>query len=103
MRQFTKISEGRTSLTRDEIGSAMDRMEWKPIGCGHTEPFMQAQGIKEAIRQLRLKATHYANSSELAPLGLLAVRSISNEGAQKIYFIDEGDGLVPLAIDNEEN
>lgn len=87
-----------TDEQRERLGRIFDSLQWQEIPC--TLPMMQGEAIKAAIRELRLpKASHVADSHELAPYGLVAIRCHYKNGDAQVYILDEGVRLVVLASD----
>lgn len=95
-REWTKIGET-AKFDRAIISAALDAMEWKPVGSGIREGAMPALGIKGFCEGFHIHPVAYAISNELAPYGLLAVETAKG---QRIYVLDGGDSLTPLAIDS---
>lgn len=91
---------------RARLGAAFAGLVWQeiPVGGSLEMPMMQGEGIKAAIRELRLpKVSHVADSNELAPYGLYGIRAHYKNGRADVYVIDEGSCLVVVAVDFYEN
>lgn len=101
-RTWTDVGKGYTTGKHAKIGAMFDRMEWQKLPC--TMGMMPGEGIKEAIKQLRIpKVSHVASSHELAPYGLLGITGHYKNGCAKVYLIDTGTEVIPIASDFEEN
>lgn len=85
---------------RRKFEAAVDRLEWKEFKLGTKEAFMSAMGIREAIKYYRIcGASHYAISDDMSPYGFFAILGHFTNGMAQVYILDQGDILIPLAVD----
>lgn len=101
-RTWTNIGNAYNSTDEQKahLSQAFASLQWQEIGDGLTLPMMPAEGIKSAIKTLRLpKVSHVAVSHELAPYGLYGIRSHYKNGRADVYLIDEGSSITVLASD----
>jgi len=98
---WTEIGKSRgqseTKEQRARIRGAMQAMKWLEIP---TEMgFMPGEGIKAAMRQLRLPdVSHVATSNELAPYGFLGVRTHYNNADVDVFIVDRGSDMFPVCM-----
>jgi len=103
---WTEIGKARgqseTKKQRAQIRGAMEAIEWQEIptdGASLEMGFMPGEGIKAAIRQLRLPdVSHVATSSELAPYGLLGIRTHYNNADVDVFIVDRGSDMFPVCM-----
>lgn len=98
--------EDGASLDRATVMLAIDNLEWRAIPKGGTleAPFMPGEGIKAAIKELRIpKVSHVAWSHELAPYGFYGIRGHYTNGDAEVYIVDLGTHLVPVCSDFHEH
>lgn len=63
-------------------------------------PMVPGLGIQHAIAELRIpKVSQIAVSSELAPHGFYGIEGNYKNGRARVYIIDMGTHLIPLASD----
>ena len=97
-RTWTAVGQEHSDGKHDELGEMFERLEWREIPC--TMAMMPGDAIKAAITQLRIpKVSHVACSNELAPYGLEGIIGHYRGGTVKIYLIDTGTEVLPLASD----
>lgn len=88
--------EGGTRITRRTVEAAIDELDWKVPP--KRLPALPGMGIKACIKELRIpKVSQIAISSELAPFGFYGIEGNYTNGRARIYIIDLGTHLVPLA------
>jgi len=94
-----------TDGLRARIRAAVDAMEWHDLrGTGElSAPFMPGEGIKAAIKELRIpKVWRVAWSSDLAPYGFYGISGRYRNADVDIYLVDAGTHLTPVCMDVEE-
>jgi len=97
-RTWTNIGKEHSEQRHDELGAMFDRMDWQELPC--SIGMMPGLAIKEAIKQLRIpKVSHVAHSHELAPYGLEGIIGHYKNGEVRVYLIDTGTEITPLASD----
>lgn len=97
-RTWTNVAKEYTENKEDEIAEMFNRLEWHELP--YTMAAMPGMGIKEAIKQLNIpKVSHVACSHELAPYGLMGIIGHYKNGEAKVYLIDTGTEIIPLASD----
>ena len=77
--------------------SIIESLKWNRLP--YETGFMQGEAMKKAIEKLKIThATRVAESSELAPLGLIAVEGMAgnDSSAVRFYYIDDGLELIPI-------
>jgi len=103
---WTEIGKSRgqseTKEQRDRIRGAMKVMDWLEIptdGASLEMAFMPGEGIKAAMRQLRLPdVSHVATSNELAPYGFLGVRTHYKNADVDVFIVDRGSDMFPVCM-----
>lgn len=108
-RTWTSVGKHWTSADdRAHVEAEIDRLEWKEIGDAIDLPFLAGHAINAAIEQLRLpKVSHVAHDGYLrypdplqsAPLALYGIECHYPNGRARVYVLDRGTGLTPLASD----
>lgn len=100
MRTWTNIGRPYTDGEgQAEVGQAIDRLEWVSTE-GRSFPMIPGEAIKAVIRELRMPSPRrVAISSDLAPLGLYGIESQYRNGLARVYVVDAGSRLVPVASD----
>jgi len=90
-----------TDKERREITAAIKRLTWRDVAERRQEGAMQAMGISEAIKQLRLpKVSHYAaDGCVFGSYGLYGIRAHYSNGSAEVYVLDYGTGLMPVVTD----
>lgn len=97
-RTWTSVGKKHTEGREAEIGEMFNQLKWQKIPC--TMAAMPREGIKVAIKELRLpKVSHVASSHELAPYGLMGIKAHYKNGDAIIYIVDEGCSIVVIASD----
>ncbi len=80
---------------QDIVLAAIKMMTWEelPFSMG----FSQGYAIKEIIKEFKIpKASHIADSHELAPYGLLGIRAHYTNADVDLFFVDDGIGATPI-------
>jgi len=97
-RTFTQVGKEHSEGKEEELAGMFERLNWQAIPC--TMGMMPGEGIKNAIKELRIpKVDFVASSHELAPYGLLGIKAHYKNGDATIYLVDEGCQVVVLASD----
>lgn len=97
-RNWTTTGKEYTEGKHDEMSAIFNRMQWREIPC--SMGMMPGEAIKAAIRQLHIpKVSHVACSNELAPYGLEGITGHYKNGEARVYLIDTGTAIIPLATD----
>lgn len=102
-REWTNISADIVPISkRQEVGKDFDSLEFRKVEQGKPVSMSAAAGL--ALTSLHGQGVirgvvAVAESPCLAPLGLYAVESKFGETTQRVYFADDGCGIIPLAID----
>jgi hypothetical protein len=87
-------------FTQDMIVGAIDALDWQPTEGVTTLPMVPGLGIKHAITELRIpKVSHFAIGNGLAPYGLYGIEGHYKNGRARVYVIDRGSDLLPVASD----
>lgn len=95
---YTKIGvDFNNTDKREALASAIYRLEFKPITKGEQVAFAPGEAIKKAIKEFNIPAIEYAISHELSPYGLYGIKGNYKNGIHKIYFIDTGCEVIPVA------
>jgi len=101
-RAWTTVGKEYTEGKEKQIAVAAAKMPWQEIPCDMA--MMPGLGIKAAIEQLNLpKVSRVGHSPALAPYGLLGIEANYHNGKAQVFFIDHGDGIIPLFSDFEPN
>lgn len=80
------------------VEKAIAALEWETVE--GDKPMMPALSISECIKQLRLpRVSQVAISSDLAPYGFYGIESRYSNGRARVYVLDQGGILLPLASD----
>lgn len=92
----------RPSITRQagrrRIEAAIERLDWGEIPA--QLPMGPGMGIMAAVKELRLpRVSAIAISNELAPYSLYGIEANYRDGRARIYILDRGSDLLPLASD----
>lgn len=97
-RTWTQVGKEHTEGKEAELSKMFDRLKWQEIPCEMA--FAPGEGIKQAIKQLRIpKVSHVADSHELAPYGLMGIKAHYKNGDAVVYLVDEGISVVVIASD----
>lgn len=100
VRTWTKVGEKHNRAT---VERAIENIEWRELRGTIEVPMMQGEGIKAAIRELRIpRVSHVAWSNELAPYGFYAIRGHYANGDAEVYIVDRGSDLIPVCSDFTE-
>ena len=93
--QWTKVGEVYTREAREELSSIFSRMKWRHLR-GEL-PAFEALAINDLVRGFRIPAVRMAASNDLAPFGLYGIEGRYKNGTVRIFFLDDGTHLVPIA------
>ena|SRR5271156_1972938 len=96
------LEDGEERADRGRIERAIEAIQWREIPkVGTLEaPFMPGEGIKAAVKQLRIpKVSHVAWTNRLAPYGFYGIRGHYKNGQAEIFIVDTGCELVPVCSD----
>jgi hypothetical protein len=85
------ISDG----LREKISGMLERIELRSLP--YETGLMQGMGIKAAIKEFRIPATHAGDSREFAPYGLYGVRGRYKNGVAEVFLLDAGTEIIPIA------
>ena len=97
-RNWTSVGKEHTENKHDKLDTIFDGMLWQKIPC--TMGMMPGEAIKAAIKQLRIpKVSHVSCSNELAPYGLEGIIGHYINGEARVYLLDTGTEVIPLATD----
>jgi len=94
--------EDGTVLDQAVVAAAIDALEWQDVPKrGKTRlAAMPALGITAAIEELRIpKVSKFSISTDLAPYGLYGIEGNYSNGRARIYVLDRGSDLLPMASD----
>jgi hypothetical protein len=93
------IEAERSTLDLAQVEAAIPRMIWEDAA--GQKPMSPALAIKAVIREFELRGvTRIAISHDLAPYGLFGIEVLG--GRQRIYVLDRGHDIVPLALETRE-
>ena len=98
-RTWTSVGAEHTGeAARKTIQKAIDGLEWQPVPCEMAAgPGLALKGL---VQELRLpKVSHVADSHELAPYSLIAIRCHYKNGMCELFAIDIGTEVIPLCSD----
>ena len=110
-RTWTKVGAEYTGGDdRARVEAEIDQLDWKGIPEGGTvsAPFMPGEGIKALISELALPRVsliawngylRYPDPPESAHYGLYGIECRYSNGRARVYALDSGTGLTPLASD----
>lgn len=87
-----------TKELKTKLLAAHSRLTWLDLKDKPTMGMMQGMGIKSAIKNFHIPATHVSETSELAPYGLYGIRGKYENGTVDILIIDEGIAIVPVCM-----
>lgn len=97
-RTWTKVGEEYSKGKQEQIAEFIKRLEWQTLPC--EMGMMPGDGIKAAIAKFRIPhVSQVAVSSEMAPLGLYAVEGKYKNGRARLYMVDAGTEITPIATD----
>ena len=97
-RTWTKVGEEYSKGKQEQITAFIGRLEWQTLHC--EMGMMPGEGIKAAIAKFRIPhVSLVAVSSEMAPLGLYAVEGNYKNGRARLYLVDSGTEITPVATD----
>ena len=103
IRNWTQIGAeySETVRQKSELSDIFDNFEW------HILPYkmnpIQAASIRRAIDSYKLVGVKaIAFSFALSPLSVLGIECHFKNGVQRVYFIDTGKTIVPVADDQIE-
>ena len=93
---WTNVGREEWDGAQDRIRAAAAALEWRALPI-EGAPMMPAEGIKAAIRELRLPRVSLAGwSSELAPYGFYGIEANYSNGRVQVFIVDRGTDLVPV-------
>lgn len=85
-------------LTEAGISAAIEALSW--VDARIELPMIPALGIRAAISELQIpKVSLVAVSDELAPYGLYGIEGHYTNGRARVYVIDLGSEITPVASD----
>lgn len=85
-------------VTRERVEAAIEKLEWEPAT--GDKPMSPALGIQAVIKECGIpKVDEIAISHDLAPWGFYGIHGHYKNGDAKVYAIDRGHDLVPVAVD----
>ena len=90
-----------TELVDDQerFGRLFERLEWEPAA--GEKPMGPGLAILEVVKELRIpRVARIAISHELAPHGLYGIEGHYKDGRARVYVVDLGTKLVPVASDH---
>lgn len=95
---FTEIAKAYSQDRQGRIIEHCEAMEWQELTpAGLTLPMMPGEGIKAAIRELRLpRVSHVAYSHDMAPYGLYGAKCRYSNGPAEVYLLDIGIEILVL-------
>lgn len=99
-REWTQVGEAYsgTDELRARFEAVVQAVEWQDLPC--EMGMMPGMAVQAAIREFQIPNVQKVGCSlEMAPLGVLAVEGIYSDGVVRIYFVDQGDVLVPVMSD----
>jgi hypothetical protein len=97
-----ELEDGVQVIDQAAVVRAIGTVEWQEIPEGGTisVAMMPGEGIKEAIKQLRIpKVSHIAISNELAPFGFYGIRGHYKNGDAEVFLVDTGCSITPVCSD----
>ena len=98
-RDWTNVGKCHSQGNEEKLSGMFERLNWLTPPCDM--PMAPGEGIKGAIKELTIpRVSRVAYSHELAPYGLLGIEGNYKNGRVQIYLVDEGDSVVPLAMDH---
>ena len=74
-------------------------MDWEPITHGKSVPFSAGYAINTIMKEQGGRPLTMAISNELAPLGLYGVELEYKNATVRSYWVDEGTGVVCVAVE----
>ena len=84
------------------LGRIFDRLDWIPVNNSTLLSFASSMAIVGFIREFGIpRVSHVAESADLAPFGLIAVRGHYNDNGTTVnaYAVETGTTAIPLAMD----
>ena len=92
--------EGGGRLTQPAVIRVIGTLDWQAIEQGLSLPMIPGEAIKATIAELRIpKVSHVAVSHELAPYGFYGIEGHYKNGRARVYVVDLGSDLIPVASD----
>lgn len=89
-----------TPQAQARIERAIERLDWS-VRPGDEVGMMPGLAISKLIREFRIpKVSACAISSDLAPYGLYGIEGNYKNGRARIYVVDRGADLLPVASDH---
>ena len=98
---FTNAGKEYTTGKEQKLKSVFAAMEYKSVNDKHDVPMSPAMAIQQIIKEQPGDHTHYAYYHELAPYGLVSVRSEFKNASVNSYWLDDGCALTCLAVDEQ--
>ena len=98
---FTKSGSHITSGREAEFRAAFAALDWTPLTPGMKMSFSAGELVREALACLPGgRPTHVAESNQIAPLGLVAIRRDGFKGGPvNIYLADAGARAIVLGTE----
>ena len=92
-----------TPELRALLDQAITALTWRPIEELPQIGLMPGMGIRGAIRFFHMPiVSHFSDSPALAPFGFYGIEAHYSNAHIRIYFVDEGNSIVPVAVDELE-
>lgn len=93
-----------TEESRAQIRNEIERLTWHDFEPPMELPFMQGEGIRNAIRNLRIpKVSRIAwDGCVFGSFGLYGITGHYKNADVDVYIIDSGDHITPVCIDVTE-
>lgn len=101
-RYWTKVGSEYTDSQkkRKAVATAIDEFEW--VKAEGEFPMAPGLAIKQIIQQFKVpRVERVAISNAMAPLGLYGIEARYGNGLGRIYVVDSGVSLTPVASDFE--
>lgn len=84
---------------RGRFARLFEALEWETVE--GAKPMLPALNISETIKDLRIpRVSRVAISHDLAPYGLYGIEGHYKDGRARVYVVDLGTKLVPVASDH---
>ena len=88
----------RARISRAKVEAGIRGLRWRSVEGSH--PASQGLAISAAIREFRIpKVDSVAYSSALAPYDLIGIQGHYTNGRARVYIVDTGSSLTPVASD----
>lgn len=92
----------RTKTQRGFVAAAIGKLEWQPVPLVDRVPFAAAYALKAAITEFRIpKVSAIAVDGPVIEnrYGIYGIEGNFVNGRARVYLLDRGSDLVPLATD----